>query len=221
MIDKHFGPIPANKSIPAGPSVAIEPILGTEMRKIVADRVPLPRIYAAYRTPPFGTDGFDALDVAVDLLSTGRASRLYRTLVRDQKLAQDVAGFAIPFVGGAAILQIEGTARPGVEPEVLERALFAEIDLLANEGPTEEELERVRNVRAAGVESSLERASERADRLSMYTCLFDRPELINGEVSRYKAVDAARVREGMAASLGRDNRVVLTYLPAESEDGAA
>jgi zinc protease len=221
MIDKHFGPIPVNTSIPAGPSVAIEPIIGAEMREVVADRVPLPRIYAAYRMPPFGTDGFDALDVAVDLLGTGRASRMYRALVRDQHLAQDVAGFAIPFVGGAAILQLEGTARPGVEPEVLERALFAEIDRLAVDGPSDEELERVRNLRAAGVESSLERASERADRLSKYTCLFDQPELINSELSRYAAVDAARVREGMAASLRHDNRVVLTYLPAESEDGAA
>jgi predicted Zn-dependent peptidase len=166
--------------------------------------------------PPFGTEAFDALDVAVDLLGTGRASRLYQVLVRDQHLAQDVAGFAIPFVGGAAILQLEGTARPGVQPEVLERALFAEVDHLAVEGPTAEELQRVRNLRAAGVESSLERAGERADRLSQYTCLFDQPDLINSEVSRYAAVDASRVRDGMAAVLRPDNRVVVTYLPAES-----
>ena len=89
------------------------------------------------------------------------------------------------------------------------------------DGPSDEELERVRNLHAAGVESSLERISERADRLSMFACLFDQPERINAEVSRYAGVDAARVRDGMAASLRPDNRVVLTYVPAESAEGAA
>jgi zinc protease len=221
MIEKHFGPIGANPSIPAGPSFAIEPIIGAEVRETVSDRVPLPRIYAAYRMPPFGTDGFDPLNVAVDLLATGRASRLYRSLVREQQLAQDVEGTAYPFIGGAAIFAIEVTARPGVEHEALEAALYAEVDRLTDAGPSDEELERVRNLHAAGVESSLEWVGERADRLSMYTCLFDEPERINAEVVRYSAVEATRVREAMAASLRPDNRVLLTFVPFESEENAA
>jgi hypothetical protein len=55
----------------------------------------------------------------------------------------------------------------------------------------------------------------------MYACLFDQPERINTEVGRYAAVDAARVRDAMAASVRPDNRVVLTYLPAESAEGVA
>ena len=214
LIEKHFGPIPANPSIPPGPSTAIEPLVGADLRQIIPDRVPLPRIYVAYRMPPFGTDGFDALDVAVDLLATGRASRLYRALVREQQVAQDVAGFALPFVGGATIFTMEITARPGVEHEALERALFVEVDRLVDDGPSDDELERARNLRTAGIESSLEQVRERADRLSQYTCLFGQPERINTEVSRYAAVDAARVREGMASFIRPDNRVVLTYLPA-------
>ena len=221
MVERHFGPIKANPLIPPPPSTAIDPIIGAEVREIVPDRVPLPRVYAAYRTPVFGSDGFDALEVVVDLLGSGRASRLYRTLVREQQLAQDVTTFTFPVIGGAAIFAIWATARPGVDHEALEAALWAEIDRLAGEGPTDDELARVRNLHAASVESSLERVSERADRLSMYTCLFDQPERINTEVSRYLAIDAARVRDAMAASLRTDNRVVLTYLPAQSPDGAA
>jgi len=221
MIEKHFGPIGANRSIPSAPSFAIDPIIGAEVREIVPDRVPLPRVYGAFRMPTFGTDGFDALEVAVDLLGTGRASRLYRTLVREQQLAQDVSVFAFPVIGGAAIFTLWATARPGVGHEALEAALFAEVDGLAESGPTDAELERVRNLHTASVESSLERIAERADRLSMYACLFDQPERINSEVSRYVAVDAARVRDAMAGSLRPDNRVVLTYIPAESPEGAA
>ena len=220
LVEQRFGPINANPAMPAAPSIAIDPIIGAEVREIVPDRVPLPRVYAAYRMPTFGTDAWDALEVAVDLLGTGRASRLYRALVREQQVAQDVTVFAFPVIGGAAIFTTWVTARPGIGHEALEAALFAEIDRLADAGPGDDELERVRNLHAAGVESSLERIGERADRLSMYACLFDQPERINAEVSRYAAVDAARVREAMAASLRPDNRVVLTYLPAESAEGA-
>ena len=218
MVEKHFGPIPANPAIPEAPSTSVDPLIGSEVREVVPDRVPLPRIYAAYRMPTFGTDGFNALEVAVDLLGSGRASRLYRALVREQQLAQDVTTFAFPVVGGAAVFTIWATARPGVAHEALEAALWGEVDRLTGDGPTDDELERVRNLHALEVESSLERISERADRLSMYACLFDEPEQINTEVSRYEAVDAGRVREAMSASLRPDNRVVLTYLPAESPE---
>ena len=221
LVEKYFGTLKANPAIPPGPSSAIDPIMGAEVREIVPDRVPLPRVYAAYRMPTFGSDGFEALDVAVDLLAAGRASRLYRTLVREQQLAQDVTVYAFPFVGGASIFTMWATARPGIEHEALEAALFAQVDRLAEEGPSDAELERVRNLHTASVESGLERIGERADRLSMYACLFDQPERINSEVSRYLAVDAARVREAMAASIRPDNRVVLTYIPAESGEDAA
>ena len=191
------------------------------MREDLPDQVPLPRVYAAYRMPVFGTDGYDALEVAVDVLGSGRASRLYGSLVREQQVAQDVTVFAFPVIGGAAVFVTWATARPGIEHPALEAALFAEIDRLVADGPSDAELERVRNLHAAGVESSLERIGERADRLSMYTCLFDEPERVNQEVSRYVAVDAARMRDAMQASIRPDNRVVLTYLPAESSEGAA
>jgi zinc protease len=218
MVERYFGPIAANPSIPPAPSTTVDPVIGAEVRQDVPDRVPLPRIYAAYRMPTFGSAGFDALEVAIDLLGSGRASRLYRSLVREQQVAQDVTTFAFPVIGGAAIFTIWVTARPGVAHEAMEAALWTEVDRLTQDGPSDDELDRVRNLHAAGVESSLERISERADRLSMYACLFDQPERITTEVSRYEAVDARRVREAMAASLRTDNRVVLTYLPAESPE---
>jgi predicted Zn-dependent peptidase len=218
MIERHFGPIRANPDLPPPPSTAVDPIMGAEVREIVPDRVPLPRVYAAYRMPVFGSDAFDALDVAVDLLGSGRASRLYGRLVRERQLAQDVSVMSFPVIGGAAIFCLWATARPGVAHPTLEQALLAEVDQLAADGPTDAELERVRNLHAAAIESSLERIGERADRLSMYACLFDQPERVNTEVSRYRAVDGARVRQAMGASLRPDNRLVLTYVPAEAPE---
>jgi predicted Zn-dependent peptidase len=173
-------------------------------------------VYLAYRMPVFGTDAFDDLSVAGDLLGVGRASRLYSRLVRERKLAQDVSVFPFPIVGGSSMFTLWATAKPGVGADQLEAALLEEIDQLAAAGPSPAELERTCNLHAAAVESSLERIAERADRLSMYSCLFDAPERINSEVGRYLAVDAERVRRAMGETLRADNRLVLTFLPAEA-----
>jgi zinc protease len=216
MIERHFGPIPANPSLPPPPDMSLPPHIGQALREEVVDRVPLPRVYLAYRMPVFGTDAFEDLTVASDLLGTGRASRLYQALIREGRLAQDLSVFPFPIVGGASMFAVWATARPDVSHERLEAALLSEIDRLAADGPAEDELVRVRNLHAAAVEASLERISERADRLSMYTCLFDQPERINTERSRYWAVDRGRVQAAMAGTLRDDNRLILTYLPAEA-----
>ena len=216
MIQRHFGPIPANPSLPAPPEVAIPARIGEAVRVTVPDQVPLPRIYLAHRAPPFGTDGFDALDVAADVLGSGRASRLYSVLVRERRLAQDISAFLFPIVGGASLFAMWVTARPGIELPTLEAALLAELDRLAADGATNADLERVRNLQASRTAASLERIAERADRLGQYACLFDEPERINSEVGRYAAVDAGRVAEAMRASITEDNRVTITYVPAEA-----
>jgi zinc protease len=216
MIERHFGPIPASAIKPPSPGMGVDPRIGADTRVTVPDQVPLPRIYLAHRIPPFGTDAFDALDVAADVLGSGRASRLYASLVRERRLAQDASVFVFPIVGGASMFTVWVTARPGVAPETLETAALAEIDRLATEGPTDPDLERVRNLHAAHAAAALERIGERADRISMYTTLFDEPERVNAEVSRYAAVNAARVGAALRDSVREDNRVTLTYVPAEA-----
>ena len=86
-------------------------------RVTVPDQVPLPRVYLAHRIRPFGTDAFDALDVAADVLGSGRASRLYASLVREQQLAQDASVFVSRSSAGASMFTLWVTARPGVAPD--------------------------------------------------------------------------------------------------------
>jgi predicted Zn-dependent peptidase len=221
-IGRHFGPIPANPDLPPSPAMDVPDRLGGEVREVVPDQVELPRVHVAYRIPPFGTDGHQAFDVVSDLLGTGRASRLYRSLVRERQLAADVAAFVFPWAGGSTVLAVWATARPEIEVDTLEAQLLDDIGRLATEGPADDELARVRTLHAAAVESSLEQVGERADRISQYACLFDRPEMVNSEIERYDAVTAEQVRQGMADRTGAENRLVLTYVPAEdvAEDAA-
>jgi len=221
-IGRHFGPIPANPDLPPSPLMDVPDSLGGEVREVVPDQVELPRVHVAYRIPAFGTEGHQAFDVVSDLLGTGRASRLYRSLVRERQLAADVAAFVFPWAGGSTVLAVWATARPEIEVDTLEAQLLDDIGHLATDGPADDELARVRTLHAAAVEGSLEQVGERADRIGQYACLFDRPEMVNTEIERYDAVTAEKVRQGMAERTGAENRLVLTYIPAEdaAEDAA-
>jgi len=222
MIERHFGPIPANPSLPPQPNVELDPLpIGREVREVVPDKVPLPRVYLAYRIPIFGSATFDALEVGADLLGRGRASRLYAALVRGERLAQDVEVYPLALLGGASIFGIWATARPEIAVDRLEAAIHREIGRLVKDGARDDELDRVRNLHDSSIASSLEQVSERADRLSMYTTLFDEPERINAEMSRYDAVTAAQARDALATYLRDDNQVAVTYVPAEPAEEAA
>lgn len=216
MIGKHFGAIEPNADIPGAPDASVPEILGESLRQVVADDIELPRVCLAYRIPPWGTPEFDAFDVISDVLGSGRASRLYRRLVRERQLAQEVAAVVFPFAFGAAVFVAWATARPDVSPDDIERALVEEIDQLADAGLTDEELDRARLLHRTSRAADLEEATERAERLGLYTALWDQPERINTEVPLYNAIDSSASRDALRHFGGADNRLVLTFLRKEA-----
>ena len=212
--ERYFGGIPANPAIPKLGDLSLPPLLGAEVRETVHDRVPLPRVYVGFRAPAFGDERLDALDIAAQVLAGGKGSRLHRRLVRDERIAQDVALVPLGFVGGASICVGWATVRPGVPVERVEAALHEELERLTRERISDDELARARALIETEELGGLSRVEERADRLSMYATLFDDPDLINRMLPRYLAITAERIQEVSAATFRADNRVILTYLPA-------
>jgi predicted Zn-dependent peptidase len=211
--ERYFGAIPANPNIPPLGDLSLPPTLGAEIRETVYDKVPLPRIYIGFRAPVYGDRRLDALEVAGQILAGGKGSRLHRRLVRDERIAQDVALFTLGFIGGASIQAGWATVRPGVTVDRVEAALHEEIERLATEPVSEDELARAFALIEADELGALQRVEERADRLSMYATLFDQPALINEMLPRYLAVTPESILEVAAATFRPDNRLVLTYLP--------
>ena len=159
---------------------------------------------------------------AGQILAGGKGSRLDRRLVREERIAQDVALFTLGFIGGASICAGWATVRPGVDPARVEAAFHEELDRLATELITDDELARARALVETDELGALQRVEERADRLSMYATLFDDPGLINRMLGRYLAVTPEDIRDAAAAVFQPDNRLVLTYLPQdESVDPAS
>jgi predicted Zn-dependent peptidase len=214
--ERYFGPIAPNPAIPPLADMALPEILGEERRETVEDQVPLARVYFAFRAPAFGDRRMDAMDIAAQILTGGKGSRLHKRLVREDRLAQDVAVFTLPFVGGAAAVIGWATVRPDVEIAKVEAVYLEELEKLAAEAPSEDELERAKALFEADELGSLARVEERADRLSMYATLFDDPGLINTMLPRYLAVTGEQIRDAARAIFRADNRLVLTYVPKAS-----
>lgn len=140
-VERYFG------WVPSGPPVAKQQVWIAKMegthRQTVQDRVPQARIYMTWNIPPFGWAEFDYLDLVSDVLSTGKNSRLYKRLVYDDQIATDVAAF----VSGREIggqFRIQATAKPGQDLAAIERAIDEELERFLEEGPTDEELARVK-----------------------------------------------------------------------------
>ncbi|HEY7968485.1 MAG TPA: pitrilysin family protein [Candidatus Limnocylindrales bacterium] len=211
--ERYFGGIPANPAIPPLGDLSLPPTLGAERRETVFDRVPLPRVYVGFRAPAYGDPRLDALDIASQVLSGGKGSRLHKRLVRQERIAQDVALVALGFVGGASICAGWATVRPGVSVERVEAALHEELERLGREPISDDELARARALIETEELAGLSRVEERADRLSMYATLFDDPDLINRTLPRYLSVTAEQIRQVASEVFLPENRVVLTYLP--------
>jgi predicted Zn-dependent peptidase len=213
--ERYFGGIPANPNLPVKlPDMSLPPTLGGEIREVIEDRVPLRRIYWGLRAPVYGDPRLDALDLAGQILSGGKGSRLHQRLVREERLAQDVALFSMGFTGGASVTAGWATARPETDLARLEAAFWEELERIAREPVTADELDRARALTEADELGALMRVDERADRLSMYATLFDDPDLINRILPRYLAVTAEDIQRVCADVFRPDNRAVLTYVPA-------
>jgi predicted Zn-dependent peptidase len=220
-VRRYFAGIPAKGHFPAPPSTEIAPHIGSEVRRTVPDRVPLPRIFIGYRIPPFGTAEFDAIDLLATVLGGGRGSRLYKSLVLDRPLLQPPDGNVMspwPFIGGASLLVADLPAREGVEADTLERAYHEVVENIGS--VTEAEMERARALITSDWLHHLATVDGRADVFSQFTTLFGNPGLVNDMLPRLLGVTADDVQQAAADVLRPDNRVVLVFEPAADEAAA-
>jgi predicted Zn-dependent peptidase len=220
-VTEYFGKIPANPNLPVKlPDMSLPPRIGREIRTEIPDRVPLPRIHWGFRGPLLGDHRLDALDLAGQILAGGKGSRLHRRLVREERLAQDVALFSMGLVAGASVTAGWATARPGVDLVQLETAFWEELEKISKEPVSADELERAKALTESDELGALQGTSEKADRLSMYATLFGDPAMINDILPRYLSTTAEEIQAVCADVFRADNRVVLTYLPAGGEAAA-
>jgi predicted Zn-dependent peptidase len=216
MVERHFGAIPRGVGKPPLPDMTVPPTFGGPLREVVADDVMLPRLFLAMRSPVFGSEEYYAASIAGAILGMRKGSRLYRALVRDQQVAAEAQAFTYDLTKGSDLLVVDVTARPDTSVERLEEAVHAELDRMVTIGVTTDEVERVVTLIETELVASLQSASERADKLSLFATYFGDPRLVNQQADRYRAVTADRVNAFVRSRLVRDNRASLLYVPRDA-----
>ena len=188
LVEKYFGPLKQGKPVPK-PAVQTPPITAPR-RAVVQDRVELPRVYMAWLTSPIFTPGDADADIAATVLGGGRSSRLYKKLVYEKQIAQDVSAQQYSLTLGS-VFQIDATARPGHTADELEKAIDEELALFRQSGPDPTEVERARNVIETRTVQGLETLggfSGLANRLNSYNHFLGDPGYLAKDIQRYRDV---------------------------------
>jgi zinc protease len=199
-------------------------------RKTIEDRVQLPRLYISWLTPAFFNPGDAELDVVSQVLAGGKNSRLYKRLVYDLQIAQDVSAFQ----ASAALdsqFQIVVTARPADAAKTTSSALVDRIRTIVDEEiaklqqapPAAREFERAINQIEASFYNRMESVggfSGKGNQLNTYYTATGNPDYFNEDLSRYRALSARDIQAAAAFWLPAGRRVELTVEPAKSMKGA-
>jgi zinc protease len=212
-VEKWFGDV---KPGPAPEPMSIPAAALTELKtKTVGDKVQLQRLYLGWLTPRHLAPGDATLDVVADVLAGGKNSRLYKRLVYDMQIAQDVNAFQASAVLSSSFMVI-ATARPGHTAAELQKVIDEEIKKLQSEPPTAHELERSINQIESSFYNRIERVGGfggKADQLNAYYTETGDPDWFNEDLSRYRALSASDIRAAAAEFLPLDKRVELTVEP--------
>jgi zinc protease len=213
LVEKWFGEIPAGSAVP--PVAPPSAVLTEVTRRTLHDTVSLPRIYLGWLTPRLYAPGDAALDMASAILSDGKNSRLYKRLVYDTQIAQDVAAFQQSGALGSSFL-IVATARPGTSPDALRTAIDEELERLRRAPPSADEMERARNQIEASFYRSMQRVggfAGKANQLNAYFTSGGNPDFFAEDLARYTSLSASDVQATVTSWLPHDRRVELTVLP--------
>jgi zinc protease len=213
LVEKWFGEVPGGSAVePVAPPAAI---LTSVKKKTLTDRVSLPRLYLAWLTPRAYAPGDAALDMVSSVLAGGKNSRLYKRLVYDTQMAQDVSAYQASGAIGSSF-QIIATARQGHTIAELQSAIDDELGKLRRDAPTTRELQRAINQMEASFYRRMERVGGfggKADQLNAYYATGGGPDYFAEDLARYTSLSTADVQAAALEWLPLDRRVELIVEP--------
>jgi zinc protease len=216
-VRKAFESIPAQ---PAPPAVDMtEPKQTAERRQTVDDPLArLARVDIAFKVPPRTSEDDDAVRVLGTILSSGRSSRFFQKVVREQQLASNVtAGRDSSIATG--LFFVSATVAPGKTVAAVEAAVLAEIERIKSGPIADWEIEKARNNAKRTVVSGLTSSNNRAIQLAEYASVFGDTARVNQRIDRIARVTAADVQRVANAYFTAENRTVVITQPKPATKG--
>lgn len=215
LIEKYFASIPPQSEPP--PVDVSEPEEVAANRDTFRDKLaPVPAFALGWKIPERRASEFYALSLASHLLFEGESARLYQKLVKGEESVVQMQG-GIDERRGPSGLFIVVIPKPDRDGNQIRETIFEEIRQLATAGPSDAEMEKLRNNLFNASIRSRQSSLYRAQQLAEFALYDNDPELFNTDLQTYLDVTAAQIRDAVAQYLDTDNRVLLDIVPSPQE----
>ncbi|MCT7947344.1 M16 family metallopeptidase [Shewanella baltica] len=212
LADKYFAPIPAQT--PPKAIRTVEPEQKGERRTFVQKAsVSTPNVMLAYHIPAATHADFYALDLLSSILSQGNSSRLYQSLV-DKQVALEAQTY-MPMSVDPNLFYVMGVATPEVKASTLEQALIEQIDAIAKTGVTQQELDKVKNIKLMDFYRSMETINGKANTIGTYEMYFGSYDKLFNAPEAYNKVTPADIQRVAQTYLRKSNRTVAVLAANE------
>ncbi len=208
LAEKWFGDIPQGEQ--SQRNLPVEPAQTEARKEIVKANVPLNAIYIAFHMPARHEDGYYPVDLISDILSRGHSSRLFCSLLKDQKLFSEINAYMTGCLD-AGLFILEGKPLPEVSIEQAEQAIWSELDKLKTDLVTEDELTKVKNKVESTMVFSEMSLLDKAMNLAYFELLGDADQ-VNTEIEKYMEVSAENIRQQAQQIFRKENASTLYYL---------
>jgi zinc protease len=215
LIQKYFGGIPRGPALPARPNVA-PVVLAKDTFMVIEDRVQLPRTFYDWPTAKIMTDDDAALDVLAAILASDKNSRLYKRLVYDMQVVQNIRA-SQQSSRLASKFEIDVTPKPGQPLAPIDKVIQEEINKVMTTPVTDRELARVKNSYSSSFLNRIASVHNKADMLNEYNYLKGTPDWVQQDAARYAKVTKADIQRVAREYLGK-HKVVLTVVPEGKRD---
>jgi len=213
MVEYYFNDIPNLQNTPEISDFSLNSLT----HKVIehSEDVQLSRIYMAWHTTKIFTEDDVPLEVLADILAGSKSSRLYKELVYDRELAQDISvyQFSGKFAGH---FLIAATAKPGVELELIKSEILKLIDVVKKSGITSNELQKSKNSIKSSFIYSMQNVDSLADQLNYYNCFLDEPNSFIADLTRYDILKEEAIQKAAMTYLN-DNYIELQILPSKKD----
>ena len=219
LVEKYFATIPSQ---PAPPSVDVsEPPEVAARFESYPDRfAQLPALMLGWKVPARRSPDYYALALASDLLLEGESSRLYQQLVKGDESVVAVQG-GIGERRGPSSLYLFAIPKPGRTTAEIRAAIQREIAQLTTDGPSDEEMEKLRNNLLNDTVRGRQSTMYCAQRIAEYALYDGDPQLFNTELENFLVVTPAQIKDAAARYLNTDDYALLEVVPTPEAAAAA